>query len=276
VLRDSSKAAAFRHRYGPTALVAGASEGIGRAFAFELAELGMHLVLVARRAPPLDALSAELRAAFPIDVATVACDLADDRAAEQLEEACRGREVGLLVYNAAASSVGPFLATPLAEHLRTIAVNARGPVLLIHRLAGAMIERGRGGVVIMSSLTAFQGTPLVALYGATKAFDLVLAEGLGSEFAERGVDVLACCAGATLTPGYERVTPMRPLSRFAPKPQDPREVAREALTALGHRPVVVTGFGNRVASFVMRRLLTRRFAVSTMSKAMKARYDPAT
>ncbi len=114
--------------------------------------------------------------------------------------------------------------------------------------------------------------PLVASYGATNAFNLVLAEGLWSELQERGVDVLACCAGATLTPGYERATPHHAASRFAPSPQDPADVAREALEALGRRPVVVTGRGNRIASFVMRRIFTRRLALATMGREMRKRY----
>jgi short-subunit dehydrogenase len=145
-------------------------------------------------------------------------------------------------------------------------------VLLAHAFGGAMAGRGRGGIVLMSSLTAFQGTPLVASYGATKAFNLVLAEGLWGELRERGVDVLACCAGATLTPGYERATPPDSASGFAPKPQRPADVAREALDALGRRPLVITGRGNRIVSFVMRRIFTRRAAVAAIRREMRKRY----
>jgi short-subunit dehydrogenase len=273
VPQASRYSAAFSARYGPYALVAGASEGIGCGFAAELASAGVNLVLVARREAPLELLSEELRGAHGIDVRTISTDLADPAAADAIAAASRGCEIGLLVYNAAASSVGRFLDTSIDAHLREVHVNVRGPLLLAHAFAGAMAARRRGGIVLMSSLTAFQGTPLVATYGATKAFNLVLAEGLWGELAERGVDVLACCAGATLTPGYERVTPNRGGRGFAPRPQDPRDVAREALRALGRRPVIVTGAGNRFASFVMRHLLTRRFAVATMNKAMRSRYD---
>ncbi len=268
------KGDAFATRYGPAALVAGASEGIGAAFARQLAAAGLHLVLVARRAHPLEQLADELRAAHGVEVRTLPCDLGEEAVADPIVDACRGLDVGLLVYNAAASSVGRFLETPVAAHLRSVHVNARAPVLLAHALGGPMARRGRGGIVLMSSLTAFQGTPFVAAYGATKAFNLVLAEGLWTELKERGVDVLACCAGATLTPGYERATPARAeSSRFAPQPQDPAEVAREALAALGRRPLVITGRGNRVASFVMRRFFSRRLAVVTMAREMRKRYD---
>jgi short-subunit dehydrogenase len=265
--------ASFARRYGPVALIAGASEGIGAAFARELAGAGLQLLLVARRLPLLEELAAELRATYRVRVRTLSCDLADPAAADAISQSCRDLEVGLLVCNAASSSVGRFLDTPVEAHLRSIDVNVRGPLLLAHALGGLMAKRRRGGIVFMSSLTAFQGTPLVASYGATKAFDLVLAEGLWDELNERGVDVLACCAGATLTPGYERATPRRIVSRLAPKPQDPADVACEALAALGRQPMVVTGRGNRLASFLMRRLLSRRLAVGAMGREMRKRYD---
>lgn len=263
---------AFAGRYGPVAVVAGASEGIGAAFSRALAAKGFDLVLVGRRAEPLEILAEELRTAHDVAVRILPCDLADPTASDALLAECQGLEVGLVVYNAAAASVGRFLETPIESHARAVEVNARGPVLLVHAFARAMAARGRGGVVLMSSLTAFQGTPLVAAYGATKAFNLVLAEGLWDEFREHGVDVLACCAGATLTPGYERVTPPHAVSRFAPAPQNPADVAREALHALGRRPVLITGRGNRIASFFMRRVLSRRLAVALLGREMRKRY----
>jgi short-subunit dehydrogenase len=263
----------FASRYGPFALIAGASEGIGAAFARELAAAGFHLILVARRAAPLTAVAEELRGKYGVTVRTLALDLEDPAAAGAIVDASRDVEVGLLVHNAAASSVGRFLDIPVAAHRRAVQVNATGPLVLAHAFGGLMAERGRGGIVLMSSLTAFQGTPLVASYGATKAFNLVLAEGLWGELKERGIDVLACCAGATSTPGYARATPSRVATRFAPAPQDPADVAREALTALGHRPFVVTGRANRFVSFVMRRLFSRRLAIVTIAREMRKRYE---
>jgi uncharacterized protein len=267
-----SPSSGFKARYGPWALVLGASEGIGAAFAHELAARRLDVVLVARRPEPLGASAAALRADHGVDVRVVACDLAEPDAVDRVAEEVRDLEIGLLVYNAASSTVGRFLATPLASHLRAVEVNARAPVAFAHRFGGAMAARGRGGVVLMSSLTAFQGTPLVASYGATKAFNLVLAEGLWDELRGSGVDVLGCCAGATLTPGYRRVTPDGPGAFFAPRAQNPAEVAREALAALGKRPFVVTGRGNRIVSFVMRRLMSRRLAVLTIGREMRRRY----
>jgi short-subunit dehydrogenase len=270
----SSLSDGFAGRYGPWALVLGASEGIGAAFAHELARRRVAVVLVARDVERLEALAGQLRREHGAAVRSVPCDLGAPEASERVAAQVLDLEVGLVVYNAASSSVGRFLDTPLDAHVRAVDVNARAPVAFAHRFGGPMAERGRGGIVLMSSLTAFQGTPLVASYGATKAFNLVLAEGLWGELREQGVDVLACCAGATLTPGYLRATPDRRTALFAPKPQDPDEVAREALASLGVRPFVVTGRGNRLVSFVMRRLMSRRRAVETIGREMRRRYGP--
>ncbi len=261
-------------RYGGAALVAGASEGIGASFARALARRGIELVLAARRPGPLEALAAELRGEHGVDVAALSLDLAAADATDRLRDACAGKEIGLLVYNAASSPIGRFLERPLADHFAAIEVNVRAPLALAHHFGGAMAARGRGGIVLLTSLAGFQGTPLVASYAATKAFDLVLAEGLWDELRDGGVDVLACCAGATATPGYERSAPRRRPSRWAPPLQSPDDVARAALSALGRRPVVVTGVANAIAAFVMRRVFSRRRAVVTMGREMRARYEP--
>lgn len=263
----------FLTRYGPWAVVAGASEGIGAAFADELAARGVSLVLVARGRERLDAVAGEIARRHAVATRVVACDLARPESIDRVAEAAAELTVGLLVCNAAASTVGRFLDVPLEDHRHAIDVNAGSVVALAHRFGGPMAERGCGGIIVMSSLTAFQGTPLVACYGATKAFGLVFAEGLGDELRDRGVDVLACCAGATRTPGYDRVTPPRRVELLAPRIQDPGEVAREALAALGKRPLVVTGAGNRAASLVMRRLMSRRGAVKTIGRSMRRRYE---
>ena len=261
-------------RYGGAALVAGASEGIGAAFARELARRRIDLVLVARRAAPLEALATELRRAHGVGVTALAADLGTADATARVREACLGMEIGLLVYNAAASPLGPFLERPLPEHLAAIDVNVRAPLALAHVFGGPMAARGRGGIVLMTSLAGFQGTPLVASYAATKAFNLVLAEGLWDELRGRGVDVLACCAGATSTPGYARSAPSGPASFVTPPVQSPDDVARAAIRALGRRPFVVTGVANALASLVMRRLLSRRRAIVTMGREMRRRYGP--
>jgi short-subunit dehydrogenase len=258
---------AFRERYGPWALVAGASAGLGESFARALAARGLNLLLVARRADALDGVAAALRAAHGVEVRTAAADLARPDLGEVVAALAEGAEVGLLVYNAAASAIGPFLERPLAEQLRVIDVNCRAPLVLAHRLGGAMAARGRGGLLLMASLAGGQGNPLLASYAASKAFDVVLAEGLWAELRGRGVDVLACRAGATDTPGYAASRPKASVPLM-----DADEVARQALAALGAGPTVVAGALNKVAAFAFGRLLPRRAAIRIMERATRRLY----
>ena len=146
-------------------------------------------------------------------------------------------EIGLLVYDAAFAPIGPFADADADDLARAVAVNVRSPLLLTKALTAPMIERGRGGVVLMSSLAGGQGGPHLATYAATKAFTTVLAEGLWWELRPRGVDVLVCSAGAIATPGYQAASGAKP----APGTLPPEAVAEAALKALGRRPVVIPG-----------------------------------
>jgi uncharacterized protein len=259
---------AFRERYGPFALVAGASAGIGAAFAEELAARGLHLVLLARRAAMLEELSDRLRASHGVTVKIAAIDLGSSDLLAQVQEVTRDLEVGLLVYNAAISLIGPFFEQSIEEKLRVNDVNCRGPLILADLLGRAMIPRGRGGILLMSSLAGTQGTPFVSTYAATKAFNLVLAEGLWDELRGSGVDVLACRAGATRTPAYEQ---SKPASQEAPV-MEPGPVVVEALDALGRTPSMVPGRLNRIASFVLGHALPRRVTIRIMGRATRRMY----
>jgi short-subunit dehydrogenase len=250
----------FARRYGPWALVAGASEGIGAAFARALAQRGLDLVLVARRDEPLRALAEELTARAGVQARCLPLDLARADAAARLEQELRDLEVGLLVYNAARAPVGAFLELPLEDQLAVLDVNARSPLSLAHGLGRRMAARGRGAIVLLSSLTAFQGSPFVATYGASKSFLLALGEALWYELAPRGVDVLTVLAGATRTPSYLR----QRAERGAPGELEPEQVAHEALARLGAGPAMIPGRFNRFASQLMRRLLSRRATIRLM------------
>src|SRR4051812_24625266 len=187
-------------RYGPWAVVAGASEGIGAAFATALAARGIDLVLVARRPEPLEALAARL----PVQTVTVAADLADG--VEPVLAATAGLDVGLVVCNAAYSPIGPFLDSDPADTARALALNCAVPLALARGYLPAMAARGRGGFVLMSSLAGMQGSPGLTAYAATKAFGAVLAEGLWDELRAHGVDVVTAVAGAVATPGLAQST----------------------------------------------------------------------
>jgi len=256
-------------RYGRWALVAGASEGIGAAFSRRLAAAGFDLVLVARRAEPLDALAAELRAQHGRQVETRAFDLAADDLAARFAALAQAHEIGVVVYNAALSRVAPFLDTSLADQQRMLDVNVRGPLCAAHVFGGAMAARGRGALILLSSLTAFWGSAWVATYGATKAFNLALGEGLSHELAARGVDVVVTCAGATRTPGFVKQV----AGKKAPRAMTPDAVAEKTLRRLPRGGAFVPGAFNKLAQVVMARVLPRRTAVRIMAGETRALLD---
>ncbi|HEY6297016.1 MAG TPA: SDR family NAD(P)-dependent oxidoreductase [Streptosporangiaceae bacterium] len=261
----------FAAAYGPWALVAGGSEGLGAAFAHELARRGLHLVLVARRPGPLDHTAGLIRQATGAQVLTVAADLAAPGAIDQVTEAVADRPVGLVVANAATSPTGAFTAISAADVSAVADLNCRATALLAHRFLPPMADRGRGGLILMSSLAGLQGVPGLAVYSASKAFLITLAEALWAENRGSGVDVIACCAGAVTTPGYQQAA-----RRTAPGATTPEHVATVALDALGHGFRVVPGPLNKLSTVALERLLPKRAAIAVFGRASAATLrDPA-
>jgi short-subunit dehydrogenase len=248
--------------YGSWAVVAGASEGLGAAFAQALARRGHNLILIARRAEVLEAEADRLRKTG-VEVRTLSLDLGNPDFVAKLLAELEGRELGVAVFNAAYSYMAPFLSRPVSEPLKVAAVNVQGPLLFAHALLPQMVERKRGALILMSSLSGFQGSPFLAAYSASKAFNTTLAEALWGEMEEHGVHVLASAAGAIRTPGYAAT-----LAKEAPGTMDPDAVAEETLRALGKGPLVVPGTFNKFASVILRRLLPRSLVVRIMRNSI--------
>ncbi len=242
---------------------------MGAAWARELAARGCDVVLVARREAQLRALAGEIERAHGVATRVVPADLAARDVAAQLAGATDALEVGLLVYNAAQPSPGPFAETSVDELVRALDVNCRAPLLLAHHFGQRMLARGRGGVILMSSLSGLAGASHVATYAATKAFDWLLAEGLHQEWKPRGVDVLAAIAGLTDTP-HARATGVLVDAMPAMKPDD---VVRDLLGALGREPYWVAGEANR-AALALLEALPRRQRSEGLSASTHALYAP--
>ncbi len=262
----------FRQRYGPCGLVAGAGQGLGAAWAAALAERGLDLVLIDLEPEPVGSLATDLSQRSGTSIDPLVLDLAAGDSLERIVQATAGREIGFLVCNAGISSIGSYLDEDLAVLERLFDVNCRAPARLVHHFGRLMRARRRGGIVLMSSLAGFQGNPMLAQYAATKAYDLVLAESLWDECRDDGVDVLACCPGATLTPGYLRAR-RGPSPRF-PREMQPAEVVEEALAALGREPRLIAGYANRIAALIMQRLLPRRRAIEIMGRVGRTLKKP--
>ncbi len=222
-------------RYGPWAVVTGASSGIGREFAVQLARRGLNLMLVARQGDVLTQLGQQLTAQYGVQVRPLAADLGDPGAVEFVVSRAAELEVGLLVASAGFGTSGPFLDSGLAQELNMVDVNCRAVVALTHQLGRQFAQRGRGGVVLLSSLVAFQGVPRAANYAATKAFIQSLAEGLRIEWKPRGVDVLACAPGPVASGFGERANMRMNMAAT------PEQVAHATLKALGRQTTVRPG-----------------------------------
>ena len=259
----------FRARYGRWALVAGASEGLGAEYATQLAARGLNLVLIARRKELLEQLGAQLTREYAVEVRTLSLDLGSENVGEAVEATTRDIEIGLLVYNAALSMIGPYFEISLEDHLREIAVNCRAPLTLSYLLGKPMLKRRRGGIVLMSSLSSSQGSPLITNYSATKAYNRLLAEGLWDELRTQGVDVLVCSASSVNTPGYQASAP----GSTSVSAMTPRAVVSETLAALGKKPVVIPGWTNRVANVVMQRFIPHKTAIILMGKVLRGMYQ---
>jgi short-subunit dehydrogenase len=262
--------AQFTQQYGPWVLIVGGSKGIGEAYARQLAAMGLNLVITARGEAEMAALAKDLRVRYGVQVKTVSVDLNDPDVLDTLAPVVDDLDIGLLIYNTAYYDIQEFFDCSIDSHLRTLNVNCRSLLLLVHHVGGALCRRGRGGIIIMSSMSGWQGASLLTTYAASKAFDTVLGEGLWSELRGRGVDVLSFVAGATKTPNFLAMTPEAKQKQAFPMAPD--QVAREALASLGRKPIERAGPINKLASFVLIRLLPRRLAVMFMSSANRNLY----
>lgn len=196
----------FVDRYGPWALVAGASDGVGAAFAEALAERGLNVVLLARRQQKLTEVATAITERHGVETRTLPIDLAQPEAAAEVAAAVRDLSVGFLVYCAGADpDFRPFLSNSLRSAEAMVQRNCVVPMQLCHHLAPAMVERGRGGIVIFGSGAGLVGGPNMVAYGASKAFDMVFAEALWSELHGHGVDVIGLILGKTDTPSLRRL-----------------------------------------------------------------------
>ena len=250
----------FADRYGPWALVAGASAGLGAAFARALAGRGLNLVLAARRADALEEVAGSLG---QVQTVRVVADLATEDGLASVTAACADLPIGLVVCNAAYSPIGRFIDLPTEDALQALNLNARAPMLLARHFLPPMVARGRGGLVVMSSLSGMQGSPPITVYAATKAFGAILAEGLWAELRGTGVDVVTALAGAIETPGLVASKPVR-----APGTLSAEKVAEAALRGLGHGPRVVPGLTMKLSAALMSRL-PRRTAITVIARASR-------
>jgi len=229
---------AIGEKYGPWALVLGASEGIGASFGRYAAELGINVVLVARRAGVLEELASELHETYGIEARSLPLDLSEPDAGDALASLTKELEIGLLIMNAGADDHGrSFLDVPVDEWLALVQRNNVLTLKACHHFAQPMRTRGRGGIILVSSGAGWCGGARIVIYSASKAFDRNLAEGLWAELAPFGVDVLSLVVPPTDTPALRRLLSRADLS--VEGLASPEEVAREGIDHLGDGPIYI-------------------------------------
>ncbi|KUI04013.1 SDR family NAD(P)-dependent oxidoreductase [Mycobacterium sp. IS-3022] len=232
-------------KYGPWAVIAGGSEGVGAEFARQLAESGINLVLIARKPGPLEG-TAQRRRALGAEVRTMPVDLLDPQAVSQIAAVTDDLEVGLLIYNAGANTCNElFLDADLQEFGKVTDLNVTRMLSLVQHYGRSMVARGRGGILIVGSLAGYMGAWRHTVYAGAKAFSRMFAESLWLELRDHNVDVLELVLGVTRTPAMERAG----LNFDAPGivVDEPAEVAAEGLAHLADGPVWVAGGNARRA-----------------------------
>lgn len=236
----------FGDLYGPWALITGASSGIGAEFAVQLAGAGVNLILVARRKQRLEDLAHKLEGKHHVAVRTVPVDLSQPDFLPTIVSATESLEVGLLVNNAGFGLAGKFLDHDLDKELALLNVNCGAPLALTHVFGRKMAQRKKGGIIFVSSVSGYIATPFESTYAASKVYELFLAESLGYELKQNGVDVLALCPGSTDTE-FHAIAGSRPVAAMGVGP-----VVALALKKLGKTSVTIPGWHNRLLVYLLK------------------------
>ena len=265
----------FRARYGEWAVIAGGSDGLGAAFAHEIAARGMNCLLVARRQAPLDDVAAALRRDHGVEARTLSLDLGANDAARRLEEATATLDLGLIVFNAGAEATGaPFLDASFADWRTLIDRNILFLTEALYGFGNRMRTQGRGGLIVVGSEAAFGGGARGAMYTASKGYALNLCESLWAELRPQGVDVLTLLFKIADTPTLRTVLARKGIPIEATGAAPPAALAEATIAALGDGPIL--NFDETDPADPLTAAAVRRARVEQTSAALQGFYGDAT
>jgi uncharacterized protein len=243
----------LKQRYGPWALITGASSGIGGEFANQMASHGLNLVLIARRKERLDIIASRLENQYAVQVKTVKVDLLQDGFLSEIRVITDGLEIGLLVNNAGLWKMGEYMEISQEDEFKMIDLNIKAPAILTHHFAQKMVQNKKGGIINVASLLAITGVPFSAVYAATKAYELVKSESIGYELKKHNVDVLSLNPGLT----QSEMTDKYDFSHMPMSLMKPKKVVQVALKSLGRKSQIIPGFMNKVLGLLSKRVMSR-------------------
>ena len=255
--------------YGSWACVAGAGEGLGEAFSIGLAQRGFYLILIDKDADKLNGVRNKLLQKYDIEILLLTLDLSDRNCLDEISSSLENKKCRFMVYNAAYGPVKPFLSNTPKELDLYLKVNMETPLHLAHRFAH-LNQKNQAGLLLISSLAGFRGTQFVVPYAATKAFTWNLAEGLHYEFRDTLMDFSVCCPGPVDTPNYRSTKPKKTF--VTPTSMKPELVAEEALNKFGKKLFIIPGISNKIAHFILNRILPRKISSFIHNAAMKKMY----
>lgn len=263
-LRASKREHRFVERYGPWAVVTGASTGIGEAIARGLAHRGINVVLVARSATTLQHLADDLSRTHHVKTLVLPLDVGLRESTDRLVAATNNLDIGLLVAAAGFGTSGPFLSNSLGTELDMIEVNCAAVCAQAHHFAQRFAHRGRGGLILLASIVGFQGMPYAANYAATKAYIQALGEGISVELKAAGVDVLTAAPGPTAS-AFAKRAGMRMSGA-----DSPQQIVKPILNALGKRTTVLPSVRSKFLRTTVLTMPRRNGRVWIMGNIMKA------
>ena len=265
----SAKTSHFLSTYGPYALVTGASEGIGRSFAIQLAKRGLNVLLVARRTEALNQLSQELESKYGVLCPVVAADLSLESDLENVLLQTQKLDIGLVICNAGYGTAGNFLDNDLEIEMNMLRVNCLAVTRILHVLGQQLRTRGKGGMILLSSVLASQGVPRSANYAASKAYIHSLGEALQVEWSSNEVDLLIVAPGPVAT-GFAKRYKMQ-MGQAA----TPDVVASESLDGLGKMKLINPGWLAKLMAYSLAtaprfiRVKIMSFIMGGMTKQLK-------
>ena len=251
----------LKTKYGDWAIVTGASSGIGLELATQLATAGFNLVITSRHVDKLQNVEEQLKVNSNIQIKIIASDVSNKEGIDKIIQATQGINVGLLVVSAGYGTSGNFIDSSLHNEINMLTVNCEAVLSLTHYYSQQFVQKKRGGIILMSSMVAFQGTPYAANYAATKAYVQTLAEGLGVELKPHNVDVLAAAPGPVESGFSQRANMKMSMSLT------PQQIGVPILKALGRKTTVLPGLLTKILVYSLR-TVPRWGKVKIMAKVM--------